>query len=134
MRLLSLLLPLFLFAGLSTGCTEEEEPISTTLDAHVQMFSELLCAHSEECGPQPGWDFDTCLSKLSWSEEDLADFKALEEEGIASFDSEQSDACIEAIVFHACPLVITEERDGIAGVFFDIPECENVISYQASPL
>ncbi len=126
--LLSLLLPLFLFSG----CADEEEPIVTTVSAHAQMFSELLCAHSEECGPQEGWDFDSCLSKLSWSEQELIDFKANEQAGIASFDADQSDACIEAIVFLECPLVIEEERDGIQGHFFDIPECDNVIVYQNS--
>lgn len=125
-----LLLSLFLLLVLFSGCADEEEPIAPTIEAHAQMFSELLCAHSDECGPQAGWDFDSCLSKLSWSEQDLLDFKASEEAGIASFDGEQSDACIEAIVFHECPFVIEEERDGIQGIFFDIPECENVIVYQ----
>lgn len=129
MRLVTIALRLFLPLAVLLGACVEDTTQNSSLEDHVQMYQELLCAHIEECGAEPGWDFDSCMVRLKWSADDIEEFRVLENDGIAQFDAKRGDACIEAVVLHECPIVMEEERGGIAGLWFNIPECDQVISY-----
>ena len=111
-----------------SGCTDGSASLDDPIE-FFQTFSEQFCALVEECGAQPGWEYDSCRLKLDPSEESIESFPELMERGVARYDSERAAMCLESLTTHECPVVIEEQRDSIMGFWHNVANCDGVVEY-----